>query len=38
MKYICECCGEEKEDWPAIAYNPPSIYNRLTDEELKNLN
>lgn len=21
MKYICECCGEEKEDWPAIAYN-----------------
>jgi len=22
-KYICQCCGEEKEDWPALAYNAP---------------
>lgn len=36
MKYICECCGEEKEDWPAIAYNCPSHYTDLNDEELEN--
>lgn len=23
------------EDWPAIAYNAPSIYHQLTDEELE---
>lgn len=36
MKYICECCGEEKEDWPAIAYNSPSPYLNLSKEEEKN--
>lgn len=36
MKYIFECCGEEKDDWPAIAYNAPSPYENLSDEELKN--
>ncbi|KMQ64358.1 hypothetical protein ACM46_08685 [Chryseobacterium angstadtii] len=36
MKYICECCGEEKEDWPAIAYNAPLFYHQLSEEELKN--
>ncbi|MGC5744063.1 DUF2199 domain-containing protein [Chryseobacterium sp. NFX27] len=36
MKYTCECCGKEMEDWPAIAYNSPSIYHQLTDEELEN--
>ena len=36
MTYICECCGEEKEDWPAIAYNSPSQYMDLSDEEEKN--
>ncbi|MCS4301258.1 DUF2199 domain-containing protein [Chryseobacterium sp. BIGb0232] len=36
MKYICECCGEEKEDWPALAYNAPYFYYCLSDEEMKN--
>lgn len=36
MKYICECCGEEKEDWPAIAYNSPSPYMNLSEEEEEN--
>jgi len=36
MKYICQCCGEEKEDWPAIAYNAPYFYYCLPEEELKN--
>ncbi|BFO64189.1 DUF2199 domain-containing protein [Chryseobacterium sp. S0630] len=35
-KYICQCCGEEKEDWPAIAYNAPYFYYDLSEEELKN--
>ena len=37
-KYICQCCGEEKEDWPAIAYNAPYFYYCLSEEELKILN
>lgn len=36
MKYICKCCGEEKEDWPAIAYSAPYPYFQLSDEELEN--
>ncbi|UTX50335.1 DUF2199 domain-containing protein [Chryseobacterium sp. MA9] len=35
-RYICQCCGEEKEDWPAIAYNAPCFYYNLSKEELKN--
>lgn len=38
MKYICSCCGEEKEDWSAIAYDSPSLYMDLSDEEKKVLN
>lgn len=36
MKYICECCGEEKEDWPALAYPFPLFYSNLSEEEQKN--
>lgn len=36
MKYICQCCGEEKEDWPAIAYSAPYPYFQLSEEELEN--
>lgn len=36
MKYICECCGEEKEEWPAITYKSPYPYINLSDEELEN--
>jgi hypothetical protein len=35
MKYICECCGEEKENWPVLVYNTPYFYYYLSDEELK---
>ncbi|MDR3023404.1 DUF2199 domain-containing protein [Chryseobacterium sp.] len=35
-KYICQCCGEKKEDWPAIAYSYPYFYSCLSEEELKN--
>lgn len=36
MKYICECCGIEKEDWPAIVYHSPFPYSNLSDKHLKN--
>ncbi len=36
MKYICECCGEEKEDWHALGYSSPYFYSSLSEEELKN--
>ncbi|WP_223558936.1 DUF2199 domain-containing protein [Chryseobacterium lathyri] len=36
MKYICECCGEEREDWPAIAYNAPVFYSDLNEEDAGN--
>ena len=36
MKYICECCGKEKEDWPAIVYNSPSPYLDISHEEIEN--
>ncbi len=36
MKYICQCCGEEKEDWPAIAYLAPYPYFNLSDDEVAN--
>ncbi|PIF46724.1 hypothetical protein CLU96_3764 [Chryseobacterium sp. 52] len=35
-KYICECCGEEKEDWPALAYPFPLFYSNLSDTEREN--
>ncbi|CAM3013595.1 DUF2199 domain-containing protein [Chryseobacterium flavum] len=35
MKYICSCCGEEKEEWPAIAYPVPYFYSELSEEERK---
>lgn len=33
MKYKCEICGNEHEDYPALAYNSPDNYYWLTDEE-----
>lgn len=36
MKYICECCGEEKEDWPALAYDSPYFYSTLSEKEMEN--
>lgn len=33
IKFICECCGQEHESWPALTYNEPQSYNNLTEEE-----
>lgn len=33
IKFICDCCGKEHESWPALTYNSPSSYNRLSEQE-----
>ncbi|WP_353119666.1 DUF2199 domain-containing protein [Myroides odoratus] len=33
MKYTCEHCGQEHEDWPALVYPTPLSYAQLTEEE-----
>jgi hypothetical protein len=33
MKYTCNKCGLEHEEWPALTYNAPVSYYNLTDEE-----
>lgn len=33
IKFVCECCGQEHESWPAITYNAPQSYSNLTAEE-----
>lgn len=33
MKYKCEICGKEHENYPALAYSSPDNYYWLTDEE-----
>lgn len=37
LKYICSCCGQEHEEWPALAYSSPSPYNNLSEEDKKNI-
>ena len=38
MKYKCEICRKEHEDYPALAYNSPVNYYWLTDEEKNEFN
>ena len=33
IKFKCECCGKEHEEWPSLAYSSPTHYNNLTEEE-----
>ena len=33
IKYICSCCGQEHESWPALTFILPDPYLDLTDEE-----
>jgi hypothetical protein len=33
IKFICDCCGQEHESWPALTYNTPSVYNNLSPQE-----
>ncbi len=35
MKYTCDNCGKQHEEWPAIAWSSPSAYNELNEEERK---
>ncbi len=37
MSYICSCCGEEMQDWPAITYISPISYSVLSDFEKENI-
>jgi len=33
VKYICDCCGKEHTDWPALAYDSPMYYAQLSEED-----
>jgi hypothetical protein len=37
QKYICSSCGQEHEEWPALAYISPTAYDNLTDDEKQNI-
>lgn len=37
MKYKCASCGQEHDEWPALAYSSPSGYNDLTEDEKKEI-
>jgi hypothetical protein len=32
-KYICECCGQEHSEWPALGYISPDVYARLSEQD-----
>lgn len=36
-KYICNHCGQEHFDWPALTYISPTHYNDLTEEDKINI-
>lgn len=33
IKFICECCGEENQEWPALTFISPDNYNGLSEED-----
>lgn len=33
MKYICNECGKEHNEWPALTFKKPDPYTQLSDEE-----
>jgi hypothetical protein len=37
IKYTCSCCGQEHEQWPALAYTSPTNYNNLSEEDKQNI-
>jgi hypothetical protein len=37
MKYTCNCCGQEHDEWPALTYSSPSNYHDLTDDDKNNI-
>ena len=36
-KYICKNCGQEHDDWPALAYSSPTFYNDLSDTDKESI-
>src|SRR5919202_316651 len=36
IKYVCSCCGQEHEEYPALTFSSPTFFNDLTDEEKEN--
>jgi hypothetical protein len=37
IKYTCNCCGRELEEWPALAYILPTNYDTLSEDDKKNI-
>lgn len=37
IKFICECCGQEHESWPAIAYTAPFSYSKLSEQDKEDI-
>ncbi len=37
MKFVCTCCGEEQDQYPAIAYKVPLYYANLSEEEKESI-
>jgi hypothetical protein len=37
IKYTCNCCGKEYEEWPALAYVSPTNYEVLSEEDKRNI-
>ncbi len=33
MRYTCSICGNEHDEWPAIAWGAPASYSELTEDE-----
>jgi hypothetical protein len=33
IRYTCQCCGKEHEEWPSLTYSSPSHYYDLSPEE-----
>lgn len=33
MKYKCESCGKEHDEWPSLTFNTPDAYHNLSEEE-----
>lgn len=33
LKYICNCCGQEHYEWPALTFKSPNNYNTLSQAD-----
>ena len=37
IKYTCNCCGKEHEEWPALVYVSPTNYDTLSEDDKKDI-